>query len=71
MMVAAVTPTTDIVQGYKIGRGDPWYRKIIGRVYHHVVKLAFGLHQSRHRLRLPPVPTVAVRRARRCSRRRA
>jgi glycosyltransferase involved in cell wall biosynthesis len=45
MMVAAVTPRTDIVQGYKIGRGDPWYRKIIGRVYHHVVKLAFGLHQ--------------------------
>ena len=45
MMVAAVRPRTDIVQGYKIGRGDPWYRKIIGRVYHHVVKLAFGLHQ--------------------------
>jgi glycosyltransferase involved in cell wall biosynthesis len=44
LMVAAVTPTTDIVQGYKIGRGDPWYRKVIGRVYHHVVKLAFGLH---------------------------
>ena len=44
MMVAAVTPTTDIVQGYKIGRGDPWYRKVIGRVYHHVVKLAFRLH---------------------------
>jgi len=45
MMVAAVTPSTDIVQGYKIGRGDPWYRKIIGRVYHQVVKLAFRLHQ--------------------------
>jgi glycosyltransferase involved in cell wall biosynthesis len=45
VMVAAVTPSTDIVQGYKIGRGDPWYRKIIGRVYHHVVKMAFGLHQ--------------------------
>lgn len=45
MMVAAATPSTDIVQGYKIGRGDPWYRKIIGRVYHHVVKVAFRLHQ--------------------------
>jgi glycosyltransferase involved in cell wall biosynthesis len=42
-LVAAVTPTTDIVQGYKISRGDSWYRKVIGRVYHHVVKLAFGL----------------------------
>jgi glycosyltransferase involved in cell wall biosynthesis len=43
-MVMAVTPTTDIVQGYKIGRGDSWYRKVIGRVYHHVVKVAFNLH---------------------------
>jgi glycosyltransferase involved in cell wall biosynthesis len=42
-MVGAVTPATDIVQGYKIGRGDPWYRKVIGRAYHNVVKLAFGL----------------------------
>jgi glycosyltransferase involved in cell wall biosynthesis len=45
MLVAAVTPTTDVVQGYKIGRGDPWYRKVIGRIYHHVVKLAFRLHE--------------------------
>jgi hypothetical protein len=42
-MVAAVTPDTDIVQGYKIGRGDPWYRKAIGRAYHHLVKVAFRL----------------------------
>ena len=34
----------DVVQGYKIGRGDPWYRKLIGRVYHHVVRALFGLH---------------------------
>jgi glycosyltransferase involved in cell wall biosynthesis len=45
MMVAAVTPSTDVVQGYKIGRGDPWYRKIIGRIYHHVVKVAFRLRE--------------------------
>ncbi len=32
-----------IVQGYKLGRGDPLYRKVIGRIYHHVVKLLFGL----------------------------
>jgi len=33
----------DMVQGYKISRNDPWYRKLIGRVYHNVVKMAFGL----------------------------
>jgi glycosyltransferase involved in cell wall biosynthesis len=43
-LVEAVEPTTDIVQGYKIGRGDSWYRKVIGRMYHHLVKLAFDLH---------------------------
>jgi glycosyltransferase involved in cell wall biosynthesis len=44
VLVLAAGPTTDMVQGYKIGRGDSWYRKVIGRVYHHVVKLAFRLH---------------------------
>ncbi len=34
----------DVVQGWKIGRGDPWYRKLIGRTYHHTVKLLFDLH---------------------------
>jgi len=33
----------DVVQGYKIGRGDHFHRKVIGRVYHHVVKLMFQL----------------------------
>jgi glycosyltransferase involved in cell wall biosynthesis len=42
--LAAATDDVDVVQGYKIGRGDPWYRKVIGRVYHHVVKLLFRLH---------------------------
>jgi glycosyltransferase involved in cell wall biosynthesis len=31
------------VNGYKIGRSDPLHRRIIGRVYHWMVKLAFGL----------------------------
>jgi len=42
-LVPLATGDVDIVQGYKVGRGDPWYRKLIGRVYHHVVKLIFGL----------------------------
>lgn len=33
----------DVVQGYKITRHDPFHRIIIGRIYHHIVKLAFGL----------------------------
>ena len=37
-------PDTDVVQGWKIERHDPMHRKIIGRVYHHFVKLWFGLH---------------------------
>lgn len=42
-LVAAATDGTDLVQGVKIGRGDPLHRRVIGRVYHHVVKLAFRL----------------------------
>jgi glycosyltransferase involved in cell wall biosynthesis len=41
--IDAIRPNVDVAQGFKIGRGDPWYRKVIGRVYHHVVRLAFRL----------------------------
>lgn len=41
--VAAARDDVDIVQGFKIGRGDTWYRRLIGRAYHHTVKLLFGL----------------------------
>jgi glycosyltransferase involved in cell wall biosynthesis len=33
----------DLVNGYKISRSDPLHRIIIGRVYHHTVKILFGL----------------------------
>jgi glycosyltransferase involved in cell wall biosynthesis len=33
----------DLVNGYKISRADPVHRIFIGRVYHHIVSLMFGL----------------------------
>src|ERR1700736_5490418 len=43
-LYAQLGPDVDVVQGWKMGRGDPMHRKIIGRVYHHFVKWWFGLH---------------------------
>jgi glycosyltransferase involved in cell wall biosynthesis len=37
-----MTPDVDWVNGYKISRSDPFHRVVIGRVYHHVVKVLFG-----------------------------
>jgi len=34
---------TDLVNGYKIHRSDPWYRAVIGRVYHHFVRFWFRI----------------------------
>jgi glycosyltransferase involved in cell wall biosynthesis len=42
-LVAALRDDVDMVQGYKIQRNDPLERKIIGKLYHHVVNLLFGL----------------------------
>ena len=39
----AMGPGVDLVNGYKISRSDPFHRIVIGRVYHHTVKLLFGL----------------------------
>ena len=36
-------PDVDIVTGYKISRSDPLHRIVIGRCYHYIVKLMFGL----------------------------
>src|SRR5690349_13562553 len=39
----AFNDNVDLVNGYKISRSDPWHRIIIGRIYHHTVKIMFGL----------------------------
>ena len=57
--IDAVTADIDVVQGWKIGRGDPWYRKVIGRTYHHVVQAPVPPAGPRHRLRFPPHPPHA------------
>ncbi len=35
--------TADVVNGYKISRGDRMIRKVLGRIYHVTVKILFGL----------------------------
>jgi glycosyltransferase involved in cell wall biosynthesis len=42
-LFAAFSENVDFVNGYKISRNDPLHRRVIGRVYHWFVKLAFGL----------------------------
>ncbi len=41
-LAARVRPGVDIINGYKISRNDPIHRIILGRVYHHLMKMAFG-----------------------------
>ena len=38
-----ISPKVDIINGYKIKRSDPFYRKITGGIYHNVVKLLFNV----------------------------
>ena len=38
-----MTGDVDLVNGYKISRSDPLHRVIIGRIYHHIVSVMFGL----------------------------
>jgi glycosyltransferase involved in cell wall biosynthesis len=42
LLVPEMRPGIDIVNGYKISRSDPLHRIVIGRFYHHFVKLMFG-----------------------------
>ena len=40
---ARMSADCDLVNGYKISRADPLHRIVIGRVYHHIVSILFGL----------------------------
>jgi glycosyltransferase involved in cell wall biosynthesis len=42
LLWAEMRDGVDWVNGYKISRSDPLHRIIIGRIYHHTVKLLFG-----------------------------
>ncbi len=41
-LVEGLKDGVDVVNGYKISRHDPFIRVVIGRIYHHIVKIAFG-----------------------------
>jgi glycosyltransferase involved in cell wall biosynthesis len=43
LLWARMTADTDLVNGYKISRSDPLHRVVIGRLYHHIVSILFGL----------------------------
>jgi glycosyltransferase involved in cell wall biosynthesis len=43
LLWARLTDDVDWVNGWKISRSDPFHRIVIGRLYHHTVKLLFGL----------------------------
>jgi glycosyltransferase involved in cell wall biosynthesis len=43
VLYAMLDEDIDMVNGYKIKRGDPWYRLVIGKLYHWMVKLMFRL----------------------------
>ncbi len=42
LLWSRMTDEVDVVNGYKISRSDPTHRVVIGRIYHHTVKLLFG-----------------------------
>ncbi len=43
LLVDAMAPDVDVVNGYKVKRSDPLHRVVIGKLYHWMVKAAFGL----------------------------
>jgi glycosyltransferase involved in cell wall biosynthesis len=46
LLWSRLSPDVDMVNGYKISRSDPFHRIVIGRVYHHMVSILFGLKVS-------------------------
>jgi glycosyltransferase involved in cell wall biosynthesis len=43
LLADALRPGVDIINGYKLERHDPVYRKFIGQAYNQLVRLAFGI----------------------------
>ena len=43
LLLEAMAPEVDVVNGYKVKRSDPLHRIVIGKLYHWTVKTAFGL----------------------------
>jgi glycosyltransferase involved in cell wall biosynthesis len=41
-LVEAAAEDVDVVNGFKTARQDPWYRTLLGRLYHHTARLFFG-----------------------------
>jgi glycosyltransferase involved in cell wall biosynthesis len=41
-LVDAAAEDVDVVNGYKTARQDPWYRTVLGRLYHHTARMFFG-----------------------------
>jgi len=42
LLLQAMGPGVDLVNGYKVKRSDPLHRIVIGRMYHWMVRTAFG-----------------------------
>ena len=42
-LIDALEEGVEVVNGYKISRSDPWHRKIIGRIYHWIVRIMFNI----------------------------
>jgi glycosyltransferase involved in cell wall biosynthesis len=43
LLLAKMHKNVDMINGYKIKRSDPWYRKLTGRTYHLFVKTLFNV----------------------------
>jgi glycosyltransferase involved in cell wall biosynthesis len=42
LLADCATEGVDVVNGYKITRQDPWYRTVLGRLYHYTARFLFG-----------------------------